>query len=193
MKNIDLRKSLKYNIEQVCLILYLICFIIASLNFVFIWATDPLFSISMHGYDYIYYYGISFYEKAPLYIGLLIICAVLPSIYSLILNIFMLFYNAKLKKELLEYFAAKEAGIDYIPSRRKPKEFIVINKIIIVIILFCSAVFYMIYSDYILNMFDSDYIPIAPVFIVLFLLIPLPSVISISRCNKRLKGYISYK
>lgn len=176
MNNIK-RGFLRFYISQLFFLLYSIYFLFSILGVVFLlWDMDPCMSIMMHGDTYIYYYGIEYYKNTLPLLLFSILCVGLPSLYNIVLKIFMLRNSRKVYKQTKKRAESNEIDNESLVTPRISKKIIGINKIIVVVVAVFTIVFHIVCTY---NLYVFIFL------IVSSLILTIPTIIGILRFNYR--------
>ena len=169
------RVFLRFYISQLIFLLYSVYFLISILGVVLLlWDMDPCMSIMMHGNEYIYYYGLQYYQNTFELILFFVLCVGLPSLYNIALKIIMLRNSRKVYKQTKKRVELNEFDNDSLITPCISKKIIRINKIIVVVIAVLTIVFHIVctYNSYIFIFLN-----------VSSLILTIPTIIGILRFN----------
>ena len=174
MNNIK-RGFLRFYISQLFFLLYSIYFLISILGVVLLlWAMDPYMSTIMHGDEYIYYYGMEYYKNTLPLLLFSILCVGLPSLYNIVLKIFMLRNSRKVYKQTKKRAESNEIDNESLTTPCISKKIIGINKIIVVVVAVFTIVFHIVCTY---NLYIFIFL------IVSSMILTIPTIIGILRFN----------
>lgn len=176
---------LKFYISQLIFLLYSIYFLISILGVVLLlWDIDPCMSTMMYEDEYIYYYGMEYYKNTLLLLLFSILCVGLPSLYNIVLKIFMLRNSRKVYKQTKKRAELNEIDNDSLGTPCIQKKIIRINKIIVLIVAVLTIVFHIVCTY---NLYIFVFL------IVSSLILTIPTIIGILRFNHYARKHTGYE